>query len=76
MLVDGVLYDVNDEYLQNGYEIQSLETEEMIEHLEHIRADQITGINNSIEMVKIGFIVLGLVVALTLGSLFFKMVRD
>lgn len=76
MLEDGVLYDVHDEYLQNGYEIQSIETDEMIEQLEHIRADQIIGINNSIEMVKIGFIVIGLVVALTLGSLFFRMVRD
>ncbi|MDY0237107.1 MAG: hypothetical protein RBR71_13860 [Gudongella sp.] len=76
MLVDGILYDVNDEYLQNGYEIQSLETEEIITQLEHIRADQITGINNSIEMVKIGFIVIGLVVALTLGGLFIRMVRN
>ena len=76
MLEDGVLYDVNDQYLQNGYEIQSIDTDEMIAQLEHIRADQIIGINNSIEMVKIGFIIIGLFVALTLGGLFFRMVRD
>lgn len=46
----------------------------IIEELEKSRELQVMAINNSVETLKIGFIVLGLFVGIILGAFFIKVV--